>query len=285
MLTQKGDDNVAILLDGKKLSEKINVRTKEIISKENIIPHLVAIQVGNNSESSLYISHKSKKAAEIGMKFTHLTFNEEINTEELINKINELNTNKDVDGIMIQLPLPKHIDTKLISQAIAPWKDVDGFHPLNKGLLDIDRAELIPPTAQGVIELFNEYKIDVKGKIVAMVGVGEISGKPLSKILLNKNATVLMLNKDTPDITIFTKNADIVIAAVGYKELIKKDAVKDESIIVNIGLTRDEDGIHGDVEFDTIKEKASYITPITGGTGPMTVSLLLRNTLICRKYK
>ncbi len=275
---------MSILLDGTKLAAKINEQTKNSIKESGITPHLVAIQVGENSESSLYISHKSKKASEVGMMFTHLTFKEDITTDELMSKINELNTNNDVTGIMVQLPLPLHLDPTIISQGIAPWKDVDGFNPLNKGLLDIDQAELIPPTAQGVVELFNEYNIDVKGKQVAMVGVGEISGKPLAKIFLNQGATVSMLNKDTKDITVFTKYADIVVAAVGYKELVKEDAVKDGAIVVNIGLTRDEDGIHGDVAFESIKQKASYITPITGGTGPMTVALLLRNTLICQKY-
>lgn len=275
---------MATLLDGTKLANKINEETKRIIKEEGIVPNLVAIQVGDNPESSLYISHKSKKASEIGMMFTHLKFKEDITLEELGEKINELNNNPSVHGIMVQLPLPPHLDAGVVAQLVAPWKDVDGFHPLNKGLLDIDKAELIPPTALGVIELFDEYGIDPKGKQVAMVGVGEISGKPLAKLLLNRGATVSMLHKETKDITLFTKYADIVVAAVGYKELVKEDAVKEGAIVVNIGLTRDEDGIHGDVAFETIKDKASYITPITGGTGPMTVALLLRNTLVCRKY-
>lgn len=269
------------LLDGTKLANRINEQTKEAVSKLDKAPHLVAIQVGENPESSLYISHKSKKASEVGMVFTHLTFNEDITLMDLQNKIMELNDNPEVHGIMVQLPLPQHLETALVSQMIFPWKDVDGFNPLNKGLLDINKAELVPPTAQGVIELLDEYKIDVKGKQVAMVGVGEISGKPLAKIMLNRGATVSMLNKDTKDITVFTKYADIVVAAVGYKELVKEDAVKDGAVVVNVGLTRDEAGIHGDVAFESIKDKASFITPITGGTGPMTVSLLLRNTLIC----
>ena len=276
---------MAILLDGTKLSSKINKETKKQIKESGQTPHLVAVQVGKNPESSLYISHKSKKASKVGMMFTHLTFNKEITTEELLVKLSELNNDDKVTGIMVQLPLPQHLDPSIISQGIVPWKDVDGFNPLNKGLLDINQAELIPPTAQGVVELFKEYNINVKGKQVAMVGVGEISGKPLSKIFLNQGATVSMLNKDTKDITIFTKYADIVVAAVGYKELVKQDAVKKGAIVVNIGLTRDEDGIHGDVAFESIKEKASFITPIIGGTGPMTVALLLRNTLICQKYK
>ncbi len=276
---------MSTLLDGKKLSNKINAETKEKISKLNNIPHLVAIQVGENPESDLYLKHKAKKAKEIGIMFTLLTFDKTIDQMKLMSKIHELNQNSNVDGIMVQLPLPEHIDTELISQTIAPWKDVDGFHPLNKGLLDINRSELIPPTAQGVIELLDEYNISLKGKLATIVGLGEIAGKPLSKLFINNNATVIMCNKETKNIAELTRQADIVVAAVGYKELIKEDAVKENAIVINIGITKDEEGIHGDVEFEKIKEKSSFITPITGGTGPMTVALLMRNTLICHKLK
>ncbi len=276
---------MAILLDGTKLANKINENTKKEILDLNYSPNLVAIQVGENPESELYISHKSKKASEIGITFTHLKFREDINTFELVNKITELNKNKNVDGIMVQLPLPKDIDTNIISQAIAPWKDVDGFHPLNKGLLDIDKAELISPTAEGVIELLNEYKINLTGKIVTLIGQGEIAGKPLSKLLINNGATVILCNKNTKDISYFTKQSNIVISAVGFKNLVKFNDISDGTIVINIGLTREDDQIFGDIEFDKIKEKASYITPITGGTGPMTVALLLRNTLKCYKMK
>lgn len=276
---------MAIILDGTKLSQKINNETKKEIEALSTKPNLIAIQVGENPESELYIKHKSKKALEVGIIFTHLKFKESISTVELIEKITKLNQEKSVDGIMVQLPLPKHIDTDLISQSIAPWKDVDGFHPLNKGLLDIDRAELIPPTALGVIELLNEYKIKIKSKIVTIIGIGEIAGKPLSKIFSNNGATVIMCNKETINISKFTLDSDIVIVAVGYKHLINENHIKKDSIIINIGITKDEDGLHGDITFDSMLEKASYITPITGGTGPMTVALLLRNTLICNKMK
>ncbi len=273
------------LLDGKKLSEKINEQVKEEISQLGTNPHLVGVQVGDNPESSLYISHKSKKASELGIIFTHLRYEVDIDTMTLVQKINELNKNTQVDGIMIQLPLPKHIDVDIISQAIAPWKDVDGFHPLNKGLLDLNKSDLISPTAEGVIELFKEYNIDVKGKVATVIGQGEIAGKPLSKILQNMGATVIKCNEHTPDISVFTRQSDIVISAVGFKHLVKPDYIKEGSVVVNIGFTREDNEIFGDIEFETIKEKSSFITPITGGTGPMTVSLLLRNTLKCHKIK
>ncbi len=273
------------ILDGTKLAKKINEQVKEEISSLNATPNLAAVQVGNNPESDLYIKHKSNKAEEVGINLNHIRFEETITTEELIQKIEELNQDENVDGIMVQLPLPSHIDTEAISQAIKPSKDVDGFHPLNKGLLDLNKADLIPPTAEGVIELFDEYNIDIRGKVVTLIGQGEIAGKPLSKLLIHRGATVILCNKDTQDLSYFTKQSDVVISAVGFKHLVKLEDIKDESIVVNIGLTREDDKIYGDVEFETIKERTSYITPITGGTGPMTVSLLLRNTLKCFKLK
>ncbi len=273
------------ILDGTKLAKKINEQVKEEITSLNATPNLAAVQVGNNPESDLYIKHKSNKAKEVGINLNHMRFEEAITTEELIQKIEEINQDENVDGIMVQLPLPSHIDTEAISQAIKPSKDVDGFHPLNKGLLDLNKADLIPPTAEGVIELFDEYNIDIRGKVVTLIGQGEIAGKPLSKLLIHRGATVILCNKDTQDLSYFTKQSDVVISAVGFKHLVKFEDIKDGSIVVNIGLTREDDKIYGDVEFETIKERTSYITPITGGTGPMTVSLLLRNTLKCFKLK
>jgi len=276
---------MAKILNGTILSEKINKKTKEEIQKLGKNPHLVAIQVGDNKESTLYIKHKASKAKELGLIFTHLKFNEASTTMKIVEKINEMNMNDNVDGIMVQLPLPSNFDLKIISQSIAPWKDVDGFHPLNKGLLDIDNAELIPPTALGVMELLREEKIKIKGKEVVIIGTGEITGKPLSKLFLNKRATVTMCNENTIDIFDHIKRADVVVAAVGRKHLIKNEHIKEGVIVINIGITKDEDGIYGDIEYESMLKKASYITPIVGGTGPMTVALLLRNTLICHKIK
>lgn len=273
------------LINGIDLANKINEKTKNEIKSLGTFPNLVAVQVGDDPESNLYIEHKSKKSKEVGIIFTHLKFDEKISTMDLLNRINELNKSESVDGIMVQLPLPKHIDSTIISQAVVPWKDVDGFHPLNKGLLDIDIADLIPPTAEGVIELLDEYNIEVKSKVITIIGQGEIAGKPLTKILLNRGATVILCNKNTIDVSKFTLQSDIVISAVGYKHLVKKEHIKKNAVVINIGLTREEEKIFGDIEFDEIKEKTSFITPITGSTGPMTVALLLRNTLKCFKMK
>ncbi len=276
---------MAILLNGTALADKINAETKEEISKLSRNPHLVAIQVGENEESELYIRHKSNKAAETGVKFTHLKYNSDIQTPELMSKINELNKSDEVDGILIQLPLPEHLNPEVISQFIAPWKDVDGFHPLNKGLLDIQQTELIPPTAEGVIELLDEHNVEIKGKVVTIIGQGEIAGKPLSKLFGHRGATVILCNKNTEDISAFTKQSDIVVSAVGYKHLVKAEQIKEGSVVVNIGFTREDNEVFGDVEFETIEKIASHITPTTGGTGPMTVALLIRNTLKCYKMK
>ncbi len=268
------------LLDGKALANKINEDLKERISTIEGTPHLVAVQIGNVPESDVYIKHKQDKANEIGIKFTHLKFEQEITEEKLVEEISKLNEDKSVDGIMVQLPLPEHIDTNNVGMAIDPIKDVDGFHPLNKGLLDIDETDLVPPTAWGVIALLDEYEIDVKGKVVTIIGQGEIAGKPISKLMNHRGATSIICNEFTEDLAYFTRQSDVVISAVGYKHLVKADYIKEGSVVINIGFTREEDEIFGDVEFETIKEKTSFITPITGGTGPMTVSILLENTLI-----
>ncbi len=276
---------MAVLLDGLKLANKINSETKETIAKLDTKPHLVAIQVGDVSESNLYISHKAKKAKELGISFSHIKFDENITTKELLVEINKLNDDKSVDGIMVQLPLPNHIYVNVIYKSIIPEKDVDGFNPLNKGLLDINQANLIPPTAKGVMKLLKEYKIDLKGKIVTVIGLGEIAGKPLTKLFINNKSTVIMCDKNTKDIYQFIKISDIVVAAVGYKHLITEKHIKKDVVIINIGLTKQENTIYGDVTFDSMLDKASFITPITGGTGPMTVAMLLKNTLICYKMK
>lgn len=274
------------LLDGAKLAKKINEQTKKEIKNFPLKPHLVAIQVGNYPESNIYLEHKKRVAEEVGIKFSLEKFSEKITLSKLLNKILKLNKDSKVDGIMVQLPLPNHIDAKIVSQSIIPWKDVDGFHPLNKGLLDLNQAQLVPPTAFGVMELLNEYKIEVNGLHAVIIGTGEISGKPLSKLLLNSGATITMCNKNTKNIESHIKQADILVVAVGHKYLIKDhNLIKKGAIIINIGVTKIENKVYGDIDFDKISIKASYITPIIGGTGPMTVALLLRNTLICKKMK
>lgn len=272
----------AKILDGKELAEKllnhVRTETQPLVMK----PNLVAISSGDNKESELYLRKKKEAASSVGIIFTHLHF-ENATTEKLAAKIDELNKSPAVSGIMVQLPLPEGVDESIIMKSIVPWKDIDGFHPYNKGLLDTNETQMIPPTAYGVIKLLEENNILIKGKNAVIIGAGEIAGKPTAKLLLNKGATVTVCHKETSDIKEHIKNADILVTAVGYKNLVKGKDIKEGAVVVNIGMTYDEDGLHGDVEFESAKEKASWITPTPGGTGPMTVALLMVNTLVCYK--
>ncbi len=274
---------MAILMDGKKLAEELFVDLKKEIKTLSGIPHLKAVQVGENAESSVYIKHKKAKCNEVGIEFSLLKLEENITTEFLVKQINLLNKDPNVDGILIQLPLPKAIDTKLIMQIINPSKDIDGFNPYNKGLLDLGVKTLIPPTAEGVMSLVKKYNIELKGKHAVILGAGEIAGKPVAKLFLNAGATVTICNKDTYDIFDFTSTADIIVSAVGMKNLFHGDDVKPGAIVINIGITKEENEIHGDPDFESVAKKASYITPTPGGTGPLTVFHLLKNTVECFK--
>lgn len=272
----------AKILDGKKLAQKIlsNVaaETREFKSK----PNLVAISAGNNAESEIYLKAKKDAATNNGIIFTHLHFNN-VSTKKILNKIDELNKSSKVHGIMVQLPLPEGIDVRLIAKSIVPWKDIDGFHPYNKGLLDTGETQMIPPTAYGVLKLLEENKIEISGKEAVVIGAGEIAGKPTSKLLMNAGATVSVCNKETVDINSYIKRADILVTAVGHKNLIKSEYIKKGAVVINIGMTYDEEGLHGDFIFESVSKRASWITPTPGGTGPMTVALLIVNTLVCYK--
>ncbi len=275
---------MAILMDGKKLAEELFVDLKAEIKTLSGIPQLKAIQVGENAESSVYIKHKKAKCAEVGIGFSLLKLNKDISTEDLLEQIDLINDDDNVDGILVQLPLPKTIDTKLIMQSIAPWKDIDGFNPYNKGLLDLGEETLIPPTASGVMSLIEKYEIKLQGQHAVVLGAGEIAGKPVAKLFLNAGATVTICTKDTYDIVDFTSVADIIVSAVGMKDLFHGNDVKPGVVVINIGITKDiNNEIHGDPEFESVAKKASYITPTPGGTGPLTVFHLLKNTVECYK--
>lgn len=274
------------IMDGTKLSEKINKKIKKEVETFSIPPKLAAIQVGNIEESNIYLKHKKIKANELGINFILLKFDDKISEKELINEISKLNNDESIDGIMVQLPLPKHINENSISKSILDSKDIDGFNPKNKGLLDISEAILIPPTALGVVALIDEYKIKIKGKKIVVIGSGEIAGKPIFKLLLNRGATITMCNKNTLNLSEFTKQADIIISAVGSHKLVNAKNTKSNSVIINVGITReDNDIIKGDVDFENLRKTSSYITPIIGGTGPLTVSYLLKNTVIAKKNR
>ncbi|NOQ50253.1 MAG: bifunctional methylenetetrahydrofolate dehydrogenase/methenyltetrahydrofolate cyclohydrolase [Mycoplasmataceae bacterium] len=275
------------ILDGIKLSEELYLELQTRINKAKLKPTLAVIQVGNLSESNLYIEHKKNKAKTMGINFKLISLPKTIQTSVLVKEISKLNNDIKVDGILIQLPLPKQIDLPQIFSIIDPNKDVDGFHPYNRGQLDFSPTEttLVPPTAKGVITLMDKYDISVKGKHVVVLGAGIISGKPIVKLLLNMGATISICTKETLNIKYFIKKADIVISAVGYRDFFHGKDIKKGAVIINIGITKTYNKVYGDPHFDSVLKKASFITPTPGGTGPMTVYHLLENTVICAEKK
>jgi methylenetetrahydrofolate dehydrogenase (NADP+)/methenyltetrahydrofolate cyclohydrolase len=278
------------ILDGKKLSEKIKNKVKEEVDKlkkEGIIPGLAVILVGNDPASQTYVKMKKGACEKVGMYSVVHEFPESITEKELLSTIEMINKNPNLHGLLVQLPLPKHIDTTKVLEAVAPEKDVDGFHPYNMGRLVEGLDSFAPCTPLGVMELFREYNIDVKGKDVCMVGASNIVGKPMWALLVNAWASVDICHIETRDLAAHTKRADIVIVGVGKPNLITADMVKDGAIIIDIGINKLKNGkIVGDVDFENVSKKASYITPVPGGAGPMTIAMLLMNTLkACKQIK
>ena len=277
------------ILDGKKLSLKIeNQVEKEVktLQQQNITPGLAVILVGNNSASEAYVRMKAKACDRVGIYNVVHAMPENISQEAILKTIDMMNQNPNIDGILVQLPLPKHIDTNTILEAIDPKKDVDGFHPYNVGRVSIGLDGFIPATPYGVMRLFQEYNIDLTGKNVCVVGASNIVGKPLANLLLNANATIDICHIYTKNLKEHTIKADIICVGVGKVNLITKDMVKDGAIVVDIGINRLDNGkIVGDVDFENVSKVASYITPVPGGVGPMTIAMLLTNTIKAAKNR
>jgi len=275
------------ILDGKKLSEKIKEELKlevEKLKKEGITPGLAVILVGNDPASHTYVRMKKNACEKVGINSVVYEMDENITQEELLAKIDEINNDDSIHGLLIQLPLPKHIDTTEILERVHPKKDVDGFHPYNMGRLVEGLDTFAPCTPLGVMELFKEYEIDLKGKDVCVVGASNIVGKPMWALLVNAWATVDICHIETRNLKTHTKRADIVIVGVGKPNLITEDMVKDDVIVVDIGINKLDNGrLVGDVDFKNVSKKASYITPVPGGVGPMTIAMLLKNTLKAAK--
>ncbi|ATQ35326.1 bifunctional 5,10-methylene-tetrahydrofolate dehydrogenase/5,10-methylene-tetrahydrofolate cyclohydrolase [Mesoplasma entomophilum] len=275
-----------IILDGKKIALK---RKKELalrISKYQNQglrkPKLVVIMVGNDPASEVYVSHKIKVANEVGIDSQLLRFENNIKKEDLYNKINELNKDASIDGILLQLPLPIDFVEEDYLQAITPLKDVDGFHYINQGKMLQGYDTIYPCTPLGIINLLEEYNININNKDITLIGTSNIVGKPLGMMLLNKQATVTMCNKNTKDIKKHTVGADIIISATGKQFIITEDMIKNDAIVIDVGIIRDPitNKLVGDVDFEKVKLKASYITPVPGGVGPMTVITLMENTFV-----
>ena len=267
-----------ILLDGKTLSKKILSQVKQNVEKLDRKPHLAVILVGDNEASKIYVRNKQKAAIEVGIESTLIQLDDNTSEQELLNKIEELNNDKNVTGILVQLPLPNHIDKNKVVTAISPKKDVDGFTPENVGRLTIGlEPYFYPATPQGIIMMLDEYKIPLEGSEVVVIGRSNIVGKPMIQLLLKRNATVTCCHSYTKDIESKIKTADIVISAVG-KKIVRCKMVKKNSVIVDVGIFKDLNGqLTGDVDFDYVSPSAGYISPVPGGVGPMTIASLMFN--------
>lgn len=288
------------LLDGKKTAEDIkNEIAAEVQSIKDAggkVPHLAAVIVGNNGASLTYVGSKVKSCQQIGFDSTLVALPEDITEADLLAKIAQLNEDDNLDGYIVQLPLPKHIDEQKILLAIDPDKDVDGFHPTNFGRMALEMESFIPATPFGIMELLERYKVETSGKHTVVIGRSHIVGRPMSILMSRKgnpgDSTVTLTHSRTKNLAEFTKNADIIITALGVPEFLKGDMVKDGVVIIDVGITRVEDAsnskgyvIKGDVDFGEVSKKASFITPVPGGVGPMTIAMLLKNTLLARKMR
>jgi methylenetetrahydrofolate dehydrogenase (NADP+)/methenyltetrahydrofolate cyclohydrolase len=275
------------ILDGKSLAKKIKHNIKQEVKHLERKPKLTVVLVGDDQASLVYVKNKVQACADVGFSSQLDMFEKDVEESIVLNHIKSLNEQEDVDGILVQLPLPAHISMQNIIDAIDPSKDVDGFHPQNMGKLfsgDLENA-FIPCTPLGIKLLLDEYNIDLKGKNVCIVGAGFIVGKPLSMLMLNYDATVSVCHKYTKDILEYTKTADILISATGVPFLIKDYMVKDGAVVIDVGISKVSGKIVGDVDFESVSQKASFITPVPGGVGPMTVATLLLNTLKAYKQR
>ncbi|MCM5664368.1 bifunctional 5,10-methylenetetrahydrofolate dehydrogenase/5,10-methenyltetrahydrofolate cyclohydrolase [Galbibacter mesophilus] len=286
------------ILDGKKISnqikDEITVEVDKMKKKGEKVPHLAAVLVGNDGASLTYVGSKVKSCERVGFESTLVKLPSTTSELELLNKIEELNKDENIDGFIVQLPLPEQINEQKVLMAIDPDKDVDGFHPTNFGKMALDMSTFIPATPFGILELLERYNVETKGKHTVVIGRSHIVGRPMSILMGRKgfpgNSTVTLTHSHTKNITQITSQADIIITALGQPNYLKAEMVKDDVVVIDVGITRvpDEDAprgykITGDVDFENVSKKASYITPVPGGVGPMTIAMLLKNTLLARE--
>jgi methylenetetrahydrofolate dehydrogenase (NADP+)/methenyltetrahydrofolate cyclohydrolase len=275
------------ILDGKALSKKIRnevkVEADELIEKYGQTPHLVVVLVGDDAASETYVKFKERASKKAGIKSTVIKKGSSITENELISIIQGLNEDDDVHGILLQLPIPKHIDSEKVINMIDPLKDVDGFSNhhvarLNKGL-----DALVPCTPLGIMEMFKAYDIDLEGKHAVVMGRSQIVGKPMASLLLKANATVTVTHSRTKDMKAITKQADVLVVAIGKAKMVDESYIKEGAVLIDVGISRIDGKLYGDIDFEAVKDKAGYITPVPGGVGPMTIAMLLKNTLTCFK--
>ena len=277
------------IIDGKKLAKttRENLRLEVEELKENgINPKLAVIMVGNNSASQIYVRNKSRACDEVGIEFEEYLLPATTEQSELLNLIDKLNKQEDINGILLQSPIPDGLDINEAFRKISPEKDVDGFHPVNVGKLVLGQDTFVSCTPYGIMKMFEAYNIDLEGKNAVVIGRSNIVGKPMSHCLLNKNATVTICHSRTKNLAEITKRADILVAAIGKAEFVKADMVKEGAVVIDVGINRTEEGkLKGDVDFENVSKKASYITPVPGGVGPMTIAMLMNNVVKAAKMQ
>ncbi len=278
---------MATIIDGKVLAKEIRESSRvecDKLKTKGIIPKLAVIMVGDNSASKMYVRNKSKACSDVGIDYQEYLLPEETTQEELIDLIRKLNQDKETNGILLQSPLPRHLNINEAFKAITYMKDVDGFTPSSVGKLCIGEDTFISCTPYGVMKMFEKYNIDLIGKDVVILGRSNIVGKPLIQCCLQKNATVTVCHSKTKNLEEHTKRADIVISAIGQANFVKANMIKDGAVVIDVGINRDENGkLTGDVDFESVEKKASYITPVPGGVGPMTIAMLMNNVIKATK--
>ena len=270
-------------IDGKAIGQEIRNELKEEVSSlvaQGVQPGLAVILVGENSASETYVKNKEKSSKEAGMKSVLTKLPETVSEEDLLAEVEKLNQDDTIDGILVQLPLPKHIDENKVIRAISPEKDVDGFHPMNVGKMLIGQETFLPCTPYGIMQLLERSNVDISGKHAVIIGRSNIVGKPMGQLLLQKDATVTYCHSRTDDLKKFTLQADILIVAIGMAKFITGDYIKEGAVVIDVGMNRDENGkLCGDVDYESAEKQASAITPVPGGVGPMTITMLLKNTV------
>ncbi|MDC1132494.1 tetrahydrofolate dehydrogenase/cyclohydrolase catalytic domain-containing protein [Candidatus Pelagibacter sp.] len=276
-----------ILIDGKKIAadlrEELRQEVVELKSKYNKIPGLTVILIGDMAPSQIYVRNKEKSANEVGLKSEVIRYPEAVEEKTVLDKIEELNKDETISGILVQLPLPKHIDKQKVIETILPGKDVDGFHPMNVGNLSSGYESSVPCTPLGCYLMIKKIEPNLSGKKAVMIGRSNLNGKPMAQLLLKENCTVTITHSKTKDLKAECLEADIIVAAVGIPELVKADWVKKDAIVIDVGINKTDKGIVGDVAFDEVSKVAKALTPVPGGVGPMTIACLLKNTIECFK--
>ncbi len=272
-------------MNGRILRDKKLTELREKIGELDCQLGLAVIQIGNDEASNVYVKQKEKLALELGYKFIHKVFKEDVEQDKLIRYIKKLNKDDSIDGILVQMPLPKHLDSSLIQNTIDSYKDVDGLTFINAGRLVQGMPSLVPCTPKGIIDLLDEHKIKIEGSQVVVIGRSVLVGKPMANLLTNRNASVTICHSKTKDINLYTKNADIVIAAVGKAGFLKEDMINPGTVVIDVGINRVKGKLYGDVDYENVSKVASHITPVPGGVGPMTVYELMHNVLVAHNLR